>query len=73
MHRYDENFNISGPKELKPLRKGLADLFGSVYEAWVFLDLDGDWSLSHSEFKSGILHMRIEGLDFDRIVAYLDR
>jgi hypothetical protein len=71
--RYSETANTSGPKHLIPLRKGLAERFDNIYEAWAFLDRDGDWSMSYLEFKQGMTHMKITGLDMEDIISYLDR
>jgi hypothetical protein len=71
--RYSETANVSGPKNLIPLRQGLAERFDNIYEAWAFLDRDGDWSMSYAEFKQGMTHMKITGLDMDNIMHYLDR
>ncbi len=71
--KYCDTANTSGPKCLVPLRKGLADRFDNIYEAWAFLDTDGDWSMSFLEFKHGMSHMKIVGLDMDKIMSYLDK
>jgi hypothetical protein len=56
------------------VRKQFAARFDSIYDAWVFLDLDGDWELSHLEFKQGIVKMKIPNLpSTERIIGHLDK
>lgn len=57
--KYSDTFNAPGPGELHGVRKGLSQRFDSVYDAWVFLDLDGDWSLSHQGAIRSDLSLRV--------------
>ena len=42
------------------LRAELSKRFGNVYEAYSFLDIDGDWNLSINEFIIGLRRLRID-------------
>ena len=39
-----------GPKQLQKFRLELSKRFNSVFDAWIFFDMDGDGSMSYKEF-----------------------
>ena len=39
-----------GPKMLRQFRAELSQRFNSVFDAWIFFDMDADGSMSHKEF-----------------------
>ena len=52
----------------------LSLMFKTVYEAFAFFDINGDWSITRAEFKQmlGILGVRISEVQLDMIVRRLD-
>ena len=53
-------------KAIEKLKTHLGELFDSIYDAFAYFDVDGDWSISESEFR----HM-LKQLDIDMEQDYL--
>ena len=53
-------------KAIEKLKTHLGELFDSIYDAFAYFDVDGDWSISESEFR----HM-LKQLDIDMEPDYL--
>jgi len=47
-------------KAIEGLKKTLGELFATVYDAFAYFDIDGDWGISESEFRRMLKNLDIE-------------
>jgi len=55
----DKDLLHAGPRQLRHFREELSHRFNSVYDAWIFFDMDGDGSMSEKEFLSLCMPLRL--------------
>lgn len=64
----------SGPKFLIPFKEALWHRFDTIFEAWAYFDLDGDWELTAHEFRVLFRGLRFaKEMVAERIFEHLDK
>ena len=66
----------SGSKDtaiLDAFKQYLSRIFDSIYDAWAFYDINGDWDVSRQEFTRMCRALNLEDSEIDAVVRVIDK